>query len=124
MKSKVDGKLIWKLKNRVTSKFIYENYTYKFVDIYNQWLNLDIKEHSRYSFSVFEIVAVYMLVTTDKKNLMGNNEGLNRHVRLYPIDNIPNYLNSYLDEAIDDFEKFIKIVKPFTLPTDSNDTSY
>lgn len=107
-----DGKIIWRLKNKLNSQFIQEKYVSKFIDLYNQWLNMDIKVHSKFGFIVFEIIAVYMLVTVNRKRI-SNNAELNDFVSLYPIPEIPKYLSGYLDEALEDFNKYMEVVKPF-----------
>ncbi len=114
-----EGKTTWRLKNKPISKFLTEINIPKYIEIYNQWINLDITLHSKFSFAVFELVVSYMIVTCNPALIFyETNEELNRFVKIYSIDNIPPNLNGYLIQFIEDPEGMKKAIQSFRLPSD------
>lgn len=113
--SKGDGKSYWKLKNDVTSNFIDKDYAYKLVDVYNQWINLNIKENSLFSFKVIEIIVINIILSTPLGNRIDNNQQLNMHFRIYSINDVVNDISDYIYEQKDDFGSVVTKVMPYKL---------
>ncbi len=118
--SKVNGKSCWKLKNDVTSNFIEKNYTYKLVDVYNQWINLDITNNSQVPFRIFEIVIIDMILSTRLGKRIDNNHQLNLHLRIYPIDDTVKDITEWMIGMVDDLDTVVTKIKPYRLNINAN----
>jgi len=81
------------------------------MDVYNQWINLDIKKNSRISFKIIEIVVVYIITNYFKR--ISNNEELNRHVHMYPIDQFVKYISGWLEGKWDEFGDVVNATMKF-----------
>ena len=110
-----DGVVTWRLKNKVTSNFIHENDTHKLIDVYNQWINLNLKEHSKICFALFEIIVVHMIVNNTQWYKFNNNQDLNTYIRIYSINGVIKTLTEYLKDANSNLKSVIEDVKPFVL---------
>ena len=105
--SQKDGSSSWKLKQEPKSGFINKKYTYKLTDLYNQWISLNIIEHSKFSFKTFEFAVIYMILSMDSGKRIQNNYDLNKHLQIYPISNLINNVNWFFNELLEDSQSVI-----------------
>jgi len=108
-----DGKTFWKLKNEVTSNFIQKNDVHKMVEVYNLWINIDIKNNSKFSFNLIEIMVVYII--TSYFTRISNNDELNKHVHMYTIDQFAKYISGWLEGKWEEFDDVVNATEKFRI---------